>query len=154
ALTASRLNLNQILSEGGGKMSGERTGLRTRSLLVVAEVALTVVLLAGATLILRSFVNLSRVNLGFDPANVLTMHLRVQGSRYNRETRRGFYRQLIERLEAQPGVEAASAVLIRPMEGHVGWDIPYILEGQSDADASKNRVPNFEAITPHYFRTL
>ncbi len=154
ALTASRLNLNQTLSEGGGKMSGERTGLRTRSALIIAEVAVTFVLLAGATLILRSFVNLSSVNLGFDPANVLTMHLRVQGAKYNPQALREFFRQLIERLEAKPGVEAASAVLIRPMEGHVGWDTPFALEGQSEAEARKNRVPNFEAVTPHYFRTF
>ncbi len=155
ALTVSKLNLNETLSEGGNKMSGERTGLRTRSALVIAEVAVTVVLLAGATLILRSFVNLSSVNLGFDPRNVLTMQLRVQGEKYGKpEARREFYRQLIERLEAQPGVEAASAVLIRPMEGPVGWDTPFMLEGQSEAEAKKNRVPNFEAITPHYFRTF
>jgi putative ABC transport system permease protein len=155
ALTASRFNLNQTLSEGGSKMPGERTGLRARSALVIAEVAVTVVLLTGAMLILRSFVNLSRVNLGFDPANVLTMHLRVQGQKYGKpEARREFYRQLIERLEAQPGVEAASAVLIRPMEGHVGWDTPFALEGQSETEARKNRVPNFEAVTPHYFRTF
>src|SRR5215510_13926888 len=154
ALAASRLNLNQTLSEGGSKMSGERSGLRARSALIIAEVAVTVVLLAGATLILRSFVNLNRVNLGFDPANVLTMHLRVQGARYTPQALREFFRQLIERLEAKPGVEAASAVLIRPMEGHVGWDTPFTMEGQSEAEARKNRVPNFEAVTPHYFRTF
>jgi len=155
ALAASRLNLNQTLSEGGSKMSGERTGLRTRSALVIAEVAVTVVLLTGAALILRSFVNLSRVNLGFEPQNVLTMHLRAQGARYaTPEARREFFRQLIERLEAQPGVVAASAVLIRPLEGAAGWDTPFTLEGQSDAEAQKNRVPNFEAVTPHYFRTF
>jgi putative ABC transport system permease protein len=155
ALAVSRPDLNQILSEGGSKISGERSGLRTRSALVIAEVAVTVVLLIGATLILRSFVNLSNVDLGFDPHNVLTMHLRVQGSRYGRpEARREFYRLLIERLEAQPGVVAASAVLIRPMEGAVGWDTPFMLEGQAEAEARKNRVPNFEAVTPHYFRTF
>ncbi len=155
AVTASRLNLNQTLSEGGSKMSGERSGLRMRSALVIAEVAVTVVLLAGATLILRSFVNLSTVNLGFDPHNVLTMHLRVQGAKYaTPDARRAFYRQLIERLEAQPGITAASAVLIRPMEGTVGWDTPLTVEGQSVAEAQKNRVPNFEVITPHYFRTF
>jgi len=155
ALTASRLNLNQTLSEGGNKMSGERTGVRTRSLLVIAEVALTVVLLAGAALILRSFVNLSHVNLGFNPQNILTMHLRLQGAKYAAPgARREFYRQLIERLEAQPGVASASAVLIRPMEGTVGWDTPFALEGQSEIEARKNRVPNFEAVTPHYFRTF
>jgi putative ABC transport system permease protein len=155
ALTASRLNLNQTLSEGGSKISSDRSGLRTRSALVIAEVAVTVILLIGAALILRSFVNLGNVDLGFDPQNVLTMHLRAQGSRYARpEARREFYRQLIERLEAQPGVVGASAVLIRPMEGPVGWDTPFTVEGQSESEARKNRVPNFEAVTPHYFRTF
>ena len=155
ALTTSRLNLNQALNEGSSRMSGERSGLRTRSAMVICEVAVTVVLLAGAALILRSFVNLSTVNLGFDPHNVLTMHLRVQGAKYAKpEGRREFFRQLIERLEAQPGVAAASAVLIRPMEGTAGWDTPFTLEGQSVAEAQQNRVPNFEAVTPHYFRTF
>jgi putative ABC transport system permease protein len=155
ALTVSQIKVNQSLSEGGSKISGERSGLRTRSALVVAEVAVTVVLLIGAMLILRSYVNLSNVALGFDPYNVLTMHLRVQGSRYaSLKARREFYRQLIERLESQPGIVAASAVLIRPMEGDVGWDTPFIREGQSEAEAQKNRVPNFEAVTPHYFRTF
>jgi putative ABC transport system permease protein len=155
ALTTSRLNLNQALNEGSSRMSGERSGLRTRSAMVICEVAVTVVLLAGAALILRSFVNLSTVNLGFDPHNVLTMHLRVQGAKYAKpEGRREFFRQLIERLEAQPGVGAASAVLIRPMEGTAGWDTPFTLEGQSVAEAQQNRVPNFEAVTPHYFRTF
>ena len=156
ALAASRLNLNQALNEGGSKMSGGQSGTRTRSALVIAEVAITVVLLVGATLILRSFVNLSRLDLGFNPANVLTMHLRLQGAKYNGkpEVRREFYRQLVERLEARPGIEAASAVLIRPMEGEAGWDVSFALEGQSETEAKKNRVTNFEAITPHYFRTI
>src|SRR5262245_36600496 len=155
ALAAARHDLNRELSEGGGRMSGERSGARVRGALVIAQVAVTVVLLAGATLVLRSFVSLSHVNLGFDPTNTLTMQLRLQGAKYGApESRRQFFRQLIERLEARPGVEAASAVLIRPMEGHVGWDVPFILEGQSDADAKKNRVPNFEAVSPHYFRVL
>jgi putative ABC transport system permease protein len=154
ALSASRFNLNETLNESGAKLSGSRVGNRLRGALVVAEVALTLVLLVGATLILRSFVNLSRVNLGFDPANTLTMQLRVQGARYNRRSPQEFYRQLIERLEATPGVVAASAVLIRPMEGHVGWDTPFALEGQSEAEARKNRVPNFEVVTPHYFRVF
>jgi len=155
ALSASRFNLNETLNDASAKLSGSRAGNRLRGALVVGEVALTLVLLVGATLILRSFVNLSSVNLGFDPANTLTMQLRLQGARYNSpQSLREFYRQLIERLEAKPGVVAASAVLIRPMEGHVGWDVPFILEGQSEAEAKKNRVPNFEAVTPHYFRTF
>ncbi|MGE0885242.1 MAG: ABC transporter permease [Blastocatellales bacterium] len=155
ALSASRLNLNQALNESGNRMSGERSGGRTRNLLVIAEVAITVVLLIGATLILRSFTNLSHLDLGFETANVLTMQLRLQGAKYAEpEARRAFFKQLIERLESHPGIESASAVLIRPMEGRVGWDVPFTLEGQSDTEAQENPIPNFEAITPHYFRTI
>jgi putative ABC transport system permease protein len=155
ALSASRFKLNETLNDASAKLSGSRVGNRLRGALVVGEVALTLILLVRATLILRSFVNLSSVNLGFDPANTLTMQLRPHGARYNGpQSLREFYRQLIERLETKPGVVAASAVLIRPMEGHVGWDTPFALEGQSEADARKNRVPNFEAVTPHYFRTF
>jgi putative ABC transport system permease protein len=155
ALSASRFDLNKRLNDASGKLSGSREGNRLRGALVVGEVALTFVLLIGATLILRSFVNLSGVKLGFDPANTLTMQLRARGVRFNSpQSLREFYRQLVERLEAKPGVVAASAVLIRPMEGHVGWDVPFILEGQSEIEAKKNRVPNFEAVTPHYFRTF
>ncbi len=155
AFTSSRVHfnrgLNQSLNEGGGKMSGART----RSALVIVEIAVTAVLLAGATLILRSFVNLNRLDLGFDASNVLTMQLRLQGAKYaGPEARRAFFKQLIERLEARPGIEAASAVLIRPMEGRVGWDVPFALEGQSETEMKKNPVPNFEAVTPHYFRTI
>jgi len=80
----------------------------------------------------------------------------LQGAKYYRkpEERREFFRRLIERLEALPGVEAASVVLFRPMEGKVGWDTPFTLEGQSEAEAKKNRVSNFEAVTTHYFRTF
>jgi putative ABC transport system permease protein len=155
ALTASRPNLNETLSEGSGKVAGERTGRRLRSGLVVGEVALTVVLLAGATLILRSFLNLSRVDLGFHAQNVLTVQLRLSGARYRApEARRPFFRELLARLEAQPGVVGAAVVLVRPLEATAGWDLPFCREGQSTADAQRNVVTNFETVTPHYFRTL
>jgi len=103
------------------------------------------VLLAGATLILRSFVNLSRVPLGFDPHNVLTMQLRLTGDQYT---------QLIERLESQSGVTSASGVLIRPLEGTVGWDWDFTLAGQTPDEARHNPDANFEVIHPHYFTTF
>ena len=155
ALSASKFNLNEALNEGSGRLSGERTGKRLRSVLVIAEVAITVVMLAGATLILRSFVNLRRVDLGLDPHNVLTMQLRTTGPKYGKpEARQDFFRQLIDRLESQPGIEAASAVLIRPLEGTVGWEADYSVEGQSADEARKNRVANLEVVTPDYFRTF
>jgi putative ABC transport system permease protein len=113
------------------------------------------VLLAGAGLALRSFVKLQQVDTGFDTENVLTFQLRLFGKRYqDAKSVRDFYQQLIERLEAQPGVEAAGAVLIRPLEGVIGWDVPYATANQSPDEAKRNRVPNFEVVTPHYFRSV
>jgi putative ABC transport system permease protein len=155
ALSASRFNLNEAMNDASGRLSATRAGNRLRGALVVAEVAMTIVLLAGATLVLRSFVNLARVPLGFDPHQVLSMQLRLNGEKYRPvEVRREFFGQLVERLEAQPGVSAASGVLIRPLEGTVGWDLDYAIEGQSLDDARQNAIANYESITPHYFRTF
>src|SRR5215203_2447489 len=155
ALSASQFNLSETLSEAGGKLTNARAGSRLRGALVVGEVALTLVLVAGASLILRSFLNLSSVPLGFDPRGVLTMQLRLTGARYGTpEARREFFRQLIERLEAQPGVVAASGVLTRPLEGTVGWDYDFAAGGQPGDDARRNPDANFEVVNPHYFRTF
>ncbi len=154
ALTASRFNLNEALSEGSSKLASGRSGKRLRSSLVAAEIAITLILLIGATLILRSFLNLSRVDLGFDPHNVLTMQLRLTGPKYAQvQARREFYRQLIERLEAEPGVIAASAVLMRPLDGEVGWETHFALGGQPPEEARKNPVANLGVVTTDYFRT-
>lgn len=154
AVTAARVNLNEALGEGS-RVSGARSGRRLRSALVVAEIAITLVLAIGATLLLRSFLNLSRVNIGFDPRDVLTMQLRLQGPRYAEvAARREFYRQLITRIEAQPGVVAASAVLMRPLDGVIGWEAHFAVAGQSPEQFNQNPVANYEVITPHYFRTF
>ncbi|HEX7315760.1 MAG TPA: ABC transporter permease [Pyrinomonadaceae bacterium] len=155
ALSASRFKLSETLTEAGGKLTNARAGTRLRGALVVGEVALTLVLVAGATLILRSFLNLSGVPLGFDPRGVLTMQLRLTGPRYGTpEARREFDRQLIERLEARPGVVAASGVLTRPLEGTVGWDYDFAAEGQPADEARRNPDANFEVVSPHYFQTF
>ena len=155
ALSASRFNLSETLAEAGGKLTNARAGNRLRGALVVGEVALTLVLVVGATLILRSFLNLSSVPLGFDPRGVLTMQLRLTGAKYAApEARREFFRQLIERLEARPGVVAASGVLTRPLEGAVGWDYDFAAEGQPADEARHNPDANFEIVNPHYFRTF
>jgi putative ABC transport system permease protein len=155
ALSASRINLNETLNDASTRLTTTRHGKRLRSALVVGQLALTLVLLAGATLVLQSFFNLKGVPLGFDPNNVLSMQLRLTGEKYRDvKTRREFFRQLVERLETQPGVVAAAGVLTRPLEGTVGWDYPYAVEGQSADDARKNAISNFESITPRYFRTF
>jgi putative ABC transport system permease protein len=154
-LTASHFNLNEAMNESSTRLTNTRAGNRLRSALVVAEVALTIILLAGATLVLRTFINLNRVPLGFDPHQVLSMQLRLTGAKYRElEARRNFFRELVERVESQPGIIAASGVLIRPLEGTVGFDLDYAIEGQSPDDARQNPISNYEGVTPHYFRTF
>ena len=154
ALTAARVNLTDALGDGS-RAAGGRHGNRLRAALVVGEIAVTLVLLAGAGLALRTFVKLQQVDTGFDTENVLTFQLRLFGKKYaDASAVRNFYQQLIERLEAQPGVEAAGAVLIRPLEGVIGWDVPYATANQSPDEAKRNRVPNFQVVTPHYFRSV
>ncbi|HKO60923.1 MAG TPA: ABC transporter permease [Pyrinomonadaceae bacterium] len=155
ALTASRVNLNETINEGNSRLVTSRQGNRLRAALVVGQIGLTVVMLAGAALLLQSFLNLKGVPLGFDRQNVLSMQLRLTGEKYRAvEARREFFRQLTERVEAHSGVDAAAGVLIRPLEGTVGWDYDYAVEGQSLPDARQNAISNFEIITPHYFRTF
>jgi putative ABC transport system permease protein len=142
ALSASRVSLSETINEASSRLAGTRAGNRLRGTLVVVEVAMTIVLLA-------------RVPLGFDPHQVQSMQIRLTGEKYRAvEARREFFRQLVERVEAQPGVVAASGVLIRPLEGTVGWDFDYAIEGQSIEEARQNALANYESITPHFFRTF
>jgi len=155
AFAASKVSLSEAINEGGSRVSGERASGRLRSALVVIEVAISVVLLIGAALTARTYQNLSRVNLGFDTRNVLSFQISPQGDKYrDLATRRSFFRDLLARLEEQPGVASAGIVTVRPLEGTIGWDVPFAVEGQSVAEAQRNVVPNYESISPHYFRAM
>src|SRR5262249_14944975 len=116
ALRAVRTDLTETLKEGG---RGEGVvGLRTRRLLVVAEVALSVVLLMGASVMLRSLLALRNVDAGFDPRNVLTFNVNLPRARYPMPAeRRAFFDTAVERLRALPGVSAASAIDSIPLTG-------------------------------------
>jgi putative ABC transport system permease protein len=154
-LTATaRADLCGDLREGSRTPSGDaRRGMR--GALVVAEVTVMVVLLGGTLVILRSFVNLNRVKIGFDARNVMTVQLRLTGAVYREAAaRRAFLEQLIDRLEAHPQVSAAGAVLMRPLDGAVGWDLRFTAEGQTDETARQNPVANYEVVSPHYFLAL
>ncbi len=152
---ASKVNLNEALNAGSSKVAGDQRGNRLRGALVITEIAVTLVLLIGAGLISRSFLNLRQVDLGFDPHNVLTFQLRLHGKQYaEAERARDYFQALLERLEAQPGVTAAGAILIRPLEGNIGWDVGFSTEGQSPDEIKQNAILNCESITPHYFRSI
>jgi putative ABC transport system permease protein len=155
ALVSTKVSLSETLNAGSGKIGGERRGGRLRAALAVVQIAVSLVLLIGAGLISRSFFNLREIDLGFDSRNVLTFQVRLHGEKYPGIEKTGdYFRQLIERLEARPEVAAAGAILIRPLEGNIGWDVGFAIEGQSPDEVKQNAVLNCESITPHYFRSM
>ncbi len=108
ALIASKSALNDSLKEGGTSSTTESGRLQLRNSLVVSEVALALVLLAGAGLLVRTFLRLTQVDLGIDPTNVVTMEVGLPHYKYPTETQRTqFYRELLERVQRTPGVVAA-----------------------------------------------
>ena len=118
AIQIVRSELFESLKEGGRGSTGGRRGQFVRMSLVVAEIALSLILLVGAGLLLRSFYLLMSENLGFNPSNVLTMQIWLPESHYaSGAPLVNFYQQVIDRIAAQPGVKSASAVNFLPLSG-------------------------------------
>jgi putative ABC transport system permease protein len=140
-----------------GTTTAPRAG-RTRKLLVVAQLGAAVVLLAAAGLLIRSFVSLLRVDLGFEPGNVLTFHIDAPASSYDTPAKqRALVDRVIAEVEQLPGVVAAGAIYERPFaNGPIGMDSNVLLEGQplGPGSAEKNPIVNWESVTPGYFRTM
>ncbi len=128
---------------------------RVRAILVVAEVTLAVVLLAAAGLMMRTFVNLREVPLGFEAASVLTVELSPRGERYAAAApRRRFYEEVLGRVRTIPGVDAAAVVTRHPLWSTQGYDWPFTVEGQPDEEAWRNPPMNLLAISTDYFTTM
>ena len=146
ALQSSRADLNHALKEGaGGTPSGfhRLRRLNSRGLLIVSEVALSLVLLAGAGLMLKSLSRLHAVGLGFDPENVLTM------AAPSRDAKPEFYEQLLARVAALPGVEAAGLGSTAPLLGHASMTSMEI-EGRGGGEAGVG----LHSVSPGYFEAL
>jgi putative ABC transport system permease protein len=131
----------------------------TRRVLVVVQVAITLTLLVASALAVQSFIQLAALDLGFEPANVLTLDIsRLDQSRYSTyAARQRVLDDLVTGLGRLPGVQSAAAVLNRPFaHGVIGWDSALLLEGQADVDTTwlKNPIVNFEAVTPGYFQSM
>jgi predicted permease len=150
AVETLRLNVNEALREGAGRITGTSHRGRIRGLLVVTEVALAAVLLIGATLLIRTFANLRSVNTGFDPRNVLTLKLSLAGQKYSTSSSTwSFFRQVVQRLEAIPGVESAAYVMSLPLEP--GPDLPFEVEGQA---LNSQEGAQWRSLTPNYFQVM
>jgi putative ABC transport system permease protein len=107
---ARRTDLHGALKDGSPRMTGSRARLRVRRALVIGEVALAVVLVIGCTVMIRSFVKLQKVELGFDPSNVMTFQVEIPDKTYPGATGDVFWQRLHDRLRALPGVKSATLV--------------------------------------------
>jgi putative ABC transport system permease protein len=153
ALQASKVDLNEALKEGGRSSSGAGRHRTLRSL-VVAEVALSLVLLIGAGLMMRSFMRLQHTGSGFNPENLLTLSLNVPILKYDKmEKFYAFYKELLERIRAMPGVEAAGATSSLPLGGGF-WEDSLTVEDHPALSVGQAPTMNFSVITPSYFRAM
>ncbi len=149
AWQASRASVGQALREGG-RIAGDARR-RLRGALVVGEVALTLMLLVGAGLMIRSLARLVQVPLGFAPENVLSAQINLPPSRYaDGDRRTAFFDRLLERLQAQPGVTAAAAITQVPFSGG-NWAMEVTLEGRESGTPFS---ADTRGVTPGYFRTM
>jgi predicted permease len=151
ALKSSKPDLNESLNNGG---RGATAGAGLRSALVVSEIALSLVLLAGAGLMIRSFLRLQSVDSGFDPRNLLTLRLSLPEARYP-EARQviSFYQQLTDRLGRLPGVESVAATHALPLSG-MGGVRPFTVEGRPRQEPGKVPDVQYRMVSPGYFRTM
>ncbi len=157
ALRTASVDLDQSLKEGG--KSGTGAGMqRVRGLLVVTEIALAVVLLAGAGLMLRSFTRLQNTSPGFTAENVL--HLEINPTYYRKEDYRvefmsRRYQQLLQQVATVPGVVAVAANSDLPFVGQKPWYRGvFSIQGQSVEEQKQNPLVNYQAVSPDYFRVM
>ena len=152
AIQGSASSLNATLIEGGRGRTAARSGRLLRNGLVVTEVGLAVVVLIGAGLLIRSFVRLRTVDLGFQPSGLLTLRLPLAGARNAAAERRiAFMQQVEERVGALPGVRAVAAVDTLPLGGF-GFGTTFAVEGRPVP--AEKPIGLVRGVTPGYFRTM
>jgi predicted permease len=143
------------LGAAGGRSVGAGPRPRLRSILVVAEVALSAVLLVAAGLLLRSFVSLQRVDLGFNPVGVVLAYTQyVVNDDAQRRQRVTFYTEVIDRLRRQPGVEAAAGITLLPMGREPRPAREFFIRGRPEGVVGQRPTTEVYGITPGYFDVL
>jgi predicted permease len=155
ALQASRFDLSNALKQGGTKTTASKAGARLRSALVVSEVALSVILVAAAGLLLRSFQALQHVDLGFTTSRVLVAYTDYAvNNEMEIRARTAVYADLLDRLRAVPGVSAAAGIAFLPMGREPRAARDYFVRGRPEGQAGERLQAEPYAVTPDYFKTL
>ena len=153
ALQISKTDVQESLKESGRGASSSRRHNRLRNLLIVGEVALSVVLLVGAGLLFRSFLQLQSVNTGFTSQQVLTVQLSPAGSNYRRDADYiSFYSQVMQRVSAIPGVESVGAINTLPLDK--GPTAGFRIEGRPPLTIDKWPGGNYRTVSTDYFRAM
>jgi predicted permease len=153
ALHASRADLSSTLKESSGRSGTGFRQNKTRSVLVVAEVALALILLVGAALLVRTAVALRTVDPGFDAGHVLTMRMSMSGPKFQTsESVELTVRQGVERLRALPGIEEASATCCVPLEN--GYGLQFVIVGRPLTDGPFHGGAGWFTVSPGYFEVF
>ena len=153
SLQLSKTDVQDSLKEMGRGVSGSRRHNRLRNLLIVAEVALSVVLLVGAGLLFRSFLQLQAVNTGFTPQQVLTARLTPAGANYRTDADYiAFYNKTIQRISTTPGVAVVGAINTLPLDK--GPTAGFRIEGRPPLTPDKWPGGNYRTVSTDYFRAM
>ena len=152
ALHATRVSFSETLKESGSAVAVSHR--LARGLLTAGEIAIALVMLVGAGLATRSLIRLLGVQLGFDPRQVVAGYVSLPDSRYPKDSQQiTFFRNLIDRVQALPGVLSAGAAEELPLEG--GHNGPVVIEGQpAPKDMWSSPLVEYCTVTPNYFRTM
>ena len=152
AFQASRLSVNDALRAGAQNIAGSRQ--RFRNLLIVGELALSVVLLVGAALLVQSFMRLRAVDPGFRPDHLLTMAVGRSGNNARTDAQvTAYFREAIYKLRQLPGIESASAITFLPLDG-LGSATGFTIEGQPAPEPGKVPTCDVRMVSDGYFQTM
>jgi putative ABC transport system permease protein len=153
SLHIARSQLGESLKEGSRGSTGRRSNL-LRSGLIISEIALSLLLLIGAGLLIRSFARLMSEDLGFNPSNLLTMEVWLPQNRYPASAQvTGFYQQVLERVNAAPGVNVAGAVNFLPFSGYVDY-INFDIVGRTPPNPKEEFTSRYRVIDSLFLRAM
>jgi putative ABC transport system permease protein len=153
ALLLSWVDPNQALRHEGRGTAGGKARARMGSLLVVGQVAVSLLLLVGAGLLMQSFTQLLRVDPGFDASNVLSMNVTLPSGKYAKAQQQiAFFDDLLGRVAALPGVRSAAVSAAMPME--TKRLTPMLPEGQPEVPLPQRPIIDIEAVSPQWFETM
>ncbi len=154
ALILTRAPQESLLCGGGARLTRGRKGSRLQNAFTFGQTLVTLMLLTASVLIVISVRSMLAADIGFANRDAVTMNLALRGARYDAAQRQAFYTRLLERLRENPAVIGAAGVLLRPLEGAIGWDLHYRAAFNRNARPEELPLSNFEVVTPGYFATV